>query len=209
MFTSFEEKINKFYGNEIIGILHIGAHYGREYAEYTKMNIPNIIFFEPLPHVFEELKKNVPLEYIVNKGVGNFNGQIEMYVESANEGQSSSMLKPKVHINLYPSIVFNSTQTVDVVKLDDYISDYSKYNVLNIDTQGYELEVLKGSHKLLNNIDVINIEVNNAELYEGCPIYTDIDSFLESYGFERKLIEWWENMPWGDALYVKSKIAIE
>lgn len=75
---------------------------------------------------------------------------------------------------------------------------------MNVDTQGYELEVLKGSVELLNNIDIINIEVNRDELYKNCPMYTDIDEFLKPYGFVRKLLEWWDGTaPWGDALYVK------
>ena len=57
-------------------------------------------------------------------------------------------------------------------------------DLLNIDTQGYEMEVLKGSRKLLSQgIKYIILEVNKKELYEGCPLVKDIDNFLKKYDF--------------------------
>ena len=60
-------------------------------------------------------------------------------------------------------------------------------DLLNIDTQGYEMEVLKGSRKLLSqNVKYIILEVNKKELYEGCPLVKDIDIF-KKYGFIRTI----------------------
>ena len=54
---------------------------------------------------------------------------------------------------------------------------------MKIDVQGYELEVLKGSEKLLENFDYLYIECSFIELYKGQPLYTEIIKWLKSKNF--------------------------
>ena len=81
-------------------------------------------------------------------------------------------------------------------------------DLLNIDTQGYEMEVLKGSRKLLSQgIKYIILEVNKKELYEGCPLVKDIDNFLKKFGFVRTDTHYWmDSYSWGDAFYIKKEL---
>jgi hypothetical protein len=88
------------------------------------------------------------------------------------------------------------------VKLDNFIEDKDKYNFINVDVQGYELEVFKGGSEFLNSIDYIMTEVNRAELYKGCARIEELDTFLSEYGFER-VETTWDGGTWGDAFYVK------
>ena len=75
---------------------------------------------------------------------------------------------------------------------------------MNIDVQGYELEVLNGATKSLEDVDYILSEVNKAELYKGCPMIEDIDEFLGKFSFSRVKLEWYTGgEDWGDALYIK------
>ena len=46
------------------------------------------------------------------------------------------------------------------------------------------------------------LEVNLAEVYEGCPLVGEIDEFLKDYSFER-VGTYWQSESWGDAIYVK------
>ena len=113
------------------------------------------------------------------------------------------MLKPKGHLKRYPRIKFDHPLPVQVRPLDE-IMEGKSFNFLNIDVQGYELEVLKGAVKCLQNVYYIIVEVNRGELYEGCPMVEDIDYFLSGFGFSRVETEWRHNREkWGDALYVK------
>jgi hypothetical protein len=73
---------------------------------------------------------------------------------------------------------------------------------MNVDVQGYELEVFKGSDSFLKHMQFVYCEVNRDEVYENCPMVDDIDKFLESYGFSRVATDW-AGDTWGDALYVK------
>ena len=126
-----------------------------------------------------------------------------MYL-SDNESQSSSILKPKTHIKEMPWIHFEGTEEVEVKTLDGY--NIKGCNFINIDVQGYEMEVFKGGKKTLEEIDYVYSEVNKAELYEGCVQMSELDSFLGEYGFKRVETYWPENWyNWGDALYIKKK----
>lgn len=79
---------------------------------------------------------------------------------------------------------------------------YQKLGIANLDVQGYELEVLKGSQEMLANIFGILTEVNRDELYENCIQVEQLDDFLNLYDFQRVETNW-EGETWGDAFYLK------
>lgn len=202
MLLDFDE-ILKTHGLKIKGIIHIGAHFGQEFELYKKHNIQNLMFFEPINSTFQRLKENVgERAKLLNIALGNFDGEIEMFTETINQGQSSSVLQPDYHLVQHPNIQFNGREKVKITKLDNFIQEFENYNFINIDVQGYELEVFKGGSEFLNHIDYIITEVNRAELYKNCAKVEELDEFLKTYGFERVLTSW-AGISWGDALYIK------
>jgi FkbM family methyltransferase len=213
MLLDFNYLKNK-YDLKIDGILHIGAHFGEEYETYESNDIKNLIFFEPVPVTFEKLKEKLNGKaMLVNTALGNSEGKISMNVETANNGQSSSILKPALHLLQYPHIKFEDTVEVNITTLDNFMTSYysngfmgeaPKYNMINIDVQGYELEVFKGGAKTLENIDYIITEVNRDVVYHQCPFIDDLDLFLSKFGFKRVETDWAGNT-WGDAFYIKNK----
>lgn len=200
------ENLVKKYNLKIKGVIHIGAHYGEENSVYDNINISNRMFFEPLKNNFSKLVENVGEKYeLFNLALGNENKIVTMNVETANNGQSSSILKPHIHLFQYPHIKFESTEDVQMNRLDDLSIDIKKYNFINIDVQGYELEVFKGSTKTLENIDYIMTEINRDEVYENCAKIDELVSFLKNYNFE--LVEQsWEGITWGDGFFIKKQI---
>jgi FkbM family methyltransferase len=195
------------YNLKIEGIILIGAHYGNEYDELISTGAKNIIMFEPLKNNFEVLSNNIKDENVilVNKALGNENKKVIMFVESENKGMSSSVLEPKLHINYYPHIVFNETEEVDMIRLDDMNLDENKYNFILIDVQGYEMEVFKGAEKTLENIDYIITEINNVELYRNCVMFKNLTEYLNKFGFvvaDDK--EATNGSIWGDVLFKKN-----
>lgn len=189
----------------IKGVIHVGAHKGQEVGLYEDLSITNIMLFEPIPKIFKELNDTFSKKYLcINSALGNFQGEVTMNLEYNNDNKSSSILEPLKHIDYYPNIVFTDKIVVKINKLDDFISHKDNFNLLVIDTQGYELEVLKGSNEFLNNIDYIICEVNKEELYLNSPIVSEIDDYLINFNFHRIETSWsWDNEVWGDALYVK------
>ena len=191
------------YKISVRGVIHIGAHIGQEHNLYKEIGVNDIIYFEPLLENFKQLKENVKDDALLfNVALGNFRGRILMNVETANQRQSSSILTPQLHVLQYPWITFDHKEEVEIDMLDEIDFDRSKYNMINIDVQGYELEALRGSSKTLEDIDYIISEVNRGELYQNCAKVEELDDFLKNYGFNRVETNWAGNT-WGDALYIK------
>ena len=198
-------ELKKKYDMNITGVIHIGAHFGEENGVYNQLKIKNRTYFEPNSKNFDILKQNIGGKYnLINKALGNENKKMTMFVETANSGQSNSLLKPFLHLYQYPHIQFSETEEVDMVRMDDMGLDLSDYNFINIDVQGYELEVFKGAEKTLNGIDYIMSEINRDEVYENCARIEELINFLSPYGF--KLVETdWVGNSWGDGLFIKEK----
>ena len=204
MLLDFNRLVEK-YQMDIRGVIHIGAHHGQEHYLYKQNNIKNVIYFEPLESNFKTLKNNIKDDAILyNFALGNDEKTIEMFVESDNQGQSSSILEPMLHTKQYPNIVFDKKEQVIMKKLDNFDCNLESYNFINIDVQGYELEVFKGSSKTLNNIDYIIAEINRDELYKDCAKVDELKEFLGQYGFEL-VEESWDGGTWGDGLFIKKK----
>jgi len=189
----------------INGCIHVGAHEGQEYPIYKYFGINNLIFYEPLSKNFENLKSKVDASVILRQvALGDVVGEIEMYLEP--RGLSSSILEPEYHLEQYPQIKFNDKETVKITKLDNESFDRSKFNFLNVDVQGYELEVFKGAIKTLCYIDMIICEINRKNMYKNCPLVEEIDEFLSPFGFKRAFTYWQlDGGTWGDGLYLKVK----
>ena len=74
-----------------------------------------------------------------------------------------------------------------------------------MDTQGYELEVLKGATRVMEKIDYVYTEVNRIEVYENNAMVEELDAFMLQYDMIRAH-EWWHVHGWGDAFYVKTHL---
>lgn len=191
-------------------VLHVGAHHGQELGIYfNDPGITDLVFFEPMKSSYDVLIKNLEQAHKPSHlntliahpvGLGPEEKEVDFYV--ASNGQSSSVLKPQLHATQYRDILFNSIERVKIKTLDSF--NYFDYDFLTMDVQGYELEVLKGATKTLNNIKWLYTEVNNAPLYENCAMVEDLDNFLRPYGFKREDTVWCRTFGnWGDAIYVK------
>jgi FkbM family methyltransferase len=206
MLISFTTLYKK-YNMNIKGIVHIGAHYGEEIQEYVDNGIQKITVFEPLSKNFDILQQRLQNVNADIQGyqtaLGSQRGLAIMYL-SSNQFQSSSILKPKEHLEHHPDVYFEGTEKVEVGLLDEY--DIGDTNFMNIDVQGYELEVFKGGKKTLEQIDYVYCEVNRGEMYENNPMVEEIDIYLGEYGFERVETYWPETWyKWGDAFYIKQE----
>ncbi|HCI72187.1 MAG TPA: FkbM family methyltransferase [Balneola sp.] len=200
------KKLLKEYDMRISGVLHVGAHFGEEYLSYVDNGISKVVFIEPLKENFQVLENiygAVPDVTLINKGAGSEKKQLNIY-KSSNNLVSSSVLKPKTHLEQHPEVLFDDGQTViDIDRIDNMLEDIVPYNFMNVDVQGYELEVFKGAGIFLDKIDFIMTEVNREEVYENCCQVEEIDEYLAKYKFKRVESKW--HGCWGDALYIKDK----
>lgn len=205
MLIPLNQLISK-YDLKITGVIHVGAHWGEEDSDYLNHGILKRYYFEPHPSAYEILTKNINASRkgdvaLFPVALGARPGTAPLHVETFNTGQSNSLLQPGTHLKHYPLIKFESYIDVIIKTLDSFrITDC---NFLNMDTQGYELEVLKGSTETLQHIDYIYTEVNTDELYIGCGKLHEIDSYLKDF---QRLEIVMTGQGWGDAFYIRRKI---
>ena len=192
----------------IRGIIHIGAHECEELNDYNnvlKIPIENIIWIDALEKKVNIVKKEIPNARIYNACISDKDNEEVSFMITSNY-QSSSILNFKEHLKEHPTVFETGRITLHTKTLNTFYEENrlnpKAYNLMNIDIQGAELKAFKGASKILPFIDYIYTEVNVKEMYEGCGLIHEIDTFLALYGFKRVQTVM-ETSGWGDAFYVR------
>ncbi len=155
-------------------IIEAGAHNGSDTVKLSALWPKGTIYaFEPVPELFDTLKKNTAhLENVIalQVALGDKIGTSKFHVSSKEGTGSSSMLTPKDHLHHFPWIDFNRQIEVNTVTLDEFTQQnkIEKVDMLWLDLKDYEYDVLKASQDPLKSVKVIATEVNFFELYHGC-----------------------------------------
>ncbi len=78
-----------------------------------------------------------------------------------------------------------ATRTVPCRRLDSLAPEIGleRVDALKVDTQGSELDILKGAIPLLTGCSFVDIEVEFNELYGGANLFHEVDAFLRDQGF--------------------------
>lgn len=195
-------QLYKKYNLHISGVIHVGAHHGQENDIYKQLNIKNRVYFEPVKKTFNVLKSKITDALLYNIALGNDNKRVEMFVEDNDVYGCSSILQPSSNYN---GVAFSNKEIVEMKTLDSF--NFKDFNFLNIDVQGYELEVLKGSKNTLNSIDYIMCEINKHTNqkpmdYIGAQSIEIVVDYLKKYNFEL-VEENWAGISWGDGFFIK------
>lgn len=192
------------------GVIHVGAHQGQEVPLYQSKKLKSIHLFEPQSKIAFDLRQRFAgqdniVVYPVALGSSERKAPIFKEVSSSpNLSSSSSLLRPKQHLEDYAYISFeeNPTEFVTQSPLDSFEIDDA--DLMVIDTQGYELEVLKGSTRTLRNIKWLIFEYWQNEAYEGCPTENDLLFFVKEQGFIPLMKTW--DRTFGNYLVVKPEV---
>jgi FkbM family methyltransferase len=154
-----------------------------------------IVSFEPLPKAHAELVARAAPDphWTVADRSALGAAEAQMTINVAGNSVSSSLLDMGArHLGAAPHSAFVATEAVPVVALDDCIERYvdaDQNGFLKIDTQGYEIEVLRGAHRCLSSrIAVVQTELSLVELYAGQPMMLDVCNFLKQYNFNLRQI---------------------
>ena len=208
MLISFSELINK-HNVRPNNIIHIGAHYGEEAKDYYENGVQSSLWIEANPFVLEYLKSELskyPHAYFIEACLSDEDYKLINFNISNNE-QSSSMLDLAYHKTVHPEV--NYVQSIQLTTrtlnslLEESAIPYDHFDFLNADIQGAELLMLQGATRILPYLKCLYIEVNKLELYKGCALIEDLDSFLSQYNFKRVETAWCGDFGWGDAVYLK------
>jgi len=173
-------------------IFDVGAHDGTGALEFCANFSPaQIHCFEPDPSTFKTLLSKcnqLPLKAIANNvGVGDHNCIQDFAV--LNQTGSSS------YLDLNPSSPYKSGIGLElmnrikapIVTLDSYCEnmEIDTIDFLKIDTQGFEINVLRGAKSLLERsaIKIIQFELLFRPLYVGHTAPSTLLGYLESMSY--------------------------
>jgi FkbM family methyltransferase len=150
-----------------------------------------LISFEAVPAVHAVLLAHAKMsgkswDIAPCAALGGEPGQMQFNL-SANTLSSSALQMRGRHVAAAPDSVYIAKQMVSVERLDHLAAPFMRSDsrlMLKIDTQGYELEVLRGATGLLERVDCMQVELSLVGLYEGAPSYLEMLTYIKSLGFE-------------------------
>ena len=196
------------FGVKPTGVLHIGAHEGREIETYDRANVAHVCFVEANPDLAARLRdkfKGRDDVTVVENAIADQPGTMQFHITSMD--QSSSLLELHKHRDVYPEIVPTKTIDVATTTIDRLFSEgrieRDLYNVIALDIQGAEYLALLGAKETLPHVDAVHTEINYEELYKGGANISDLDRLLGEAGFIRVRTVTPHHGTWGDALYVR------
>ena len=130
-------------------VIDVGANEGNYSAEVLAFNSKvNVYAFEPHPttfqRLFEKFKENKRIA-TVNKGLSESAGCLELYDNENKDGSSHASLFPEVITGIHGAVKAVSHKVI-LTTLDKFIAenDIGVISLLKIDTEGNELQVLRG-----------------------------------------------------------------
>lgn len=171
-------------------VLDIGANIGQFGSSLRLSGYKGkIISFEPLPTEHRKLvdstAKDKLWQVFDRCALGAIEG--EMSINVAGNSYSSSLLDMlPAHVAAAPDSAYRGSVLTRVRSLDSIADEVNPDKIdlfLKIDTQGYELEVLRGADKLLNSVQGIQLELSISPLYKGQPLYEELIDYLKQRGF--------------------------
>lgn len=179
--------------NRVTGVIDAGANRGTFAQEVRNAGLMIPIWsFEPQPNTYEILQRASRDDAswkTFNIGLSETPGKLFLNV-SENSVSSSFLDIHEQHTQNAQSSKYIGTVEVETQRLDS-IPEILKYQnlFLKIDTQGYEMHVLKGAESIMSKISCIQLELSLTELYKGAPDYIQLLSYMKSIGFEIFSIE--------------------
>jgi FkbM family methyltransferase len=189
-------------------VFDIGANTGQSIQRFRQFLPESTIHsFEPSPTVFRELDaatRGMNRLRLWNCAIGSVSGELVLNENSNSDLSSILPLGPRGWGTIVNRTVVAS-RTIDEVLASE---DIERIDVLKVDTQGFELEVLKGAKQSFesNRIGMVFFEINFESLYLNLPSLPELFQFLTSHGFKLVSIYdiHYENgvAGWGDALFI-------
>lgn len=185
LFKTIEEKVPGFCGEVIFDV---GANVGQSSSIFlNKFTDAEIWAFEPISASHRELSARFEKEkrvHCINSGLGAFNTNELFYSEGTSVG-NRKVPGPTPNAS-------KSTETVKLVSGDHFCGTHEIHhiNYLKIDTEGQDLDVLRGFCQMLNlaAIDFIQLEVS---MHPGNPGHVRFElakNFMEVFEYVPFLI---------------------
>ena len=169
-------------------ILDIGAHTG-QFHSWSKRVWPDVGVFmieaNPLHEsVLDRLAMMSGDSYLI-AALGDEEREVTFYTRSDKpQTEGNSYYKEHNYWDI-PQLVQKTK--VNLQKLDNIFEDDAVFELIKIDTQGSELDIMRGGKELASKASAIILEVAYIEYNEGAPNVKEITDYMNDVGFVEKL----------------------
>ncbi|MDP1801077.1 MAG: FkbM family methyltransferase [Bacteroidota bacterium] len=183
---------NKKYADKLaLPIIDVGAANGESAAYFSKnfINAP-VLAFEPfikMFHIAQETNRGNKNVIIKNLALDSSIGKKEInitanYVSSSIHELNSSEISKQTDEQKKKFEVIKK-QEISTSTLDEETKSIKEILLIKLDTQGSELNILKGGIETLKKTNLLLIEMSNHDMYtNGCKYY-EVDQFLRDNFF--------------------------
>lgn len=178
----------KNYGVDMV--LDVGASAGYFGQQLRSIGYRGrILSFEPLSSAYATLLQTIGTDLTWtahNFALGSMAATATINIAKNSYSSSLNQMLP-AHLKAAPWSEFIGTEQVEVKTLDSIFAEVAalRHNILlKIDTQGSELEVLKGATSTLPKIGTIQLEMSLVPLYENDVLFPDMHKYLCEMGYE-------------------------
>lgn len=175
-------------GTQAGTVLDVGANHGQAARRFLDaFPQASIYSFEPLPQALRSLRAlaaNDPRLEVLPYALGATATRLNLNIASSDDGSSLLAFdSPGSHEWTSPAGAIE----VEVKRLDAVARDLSLgvIDLLKVDTQGFDLEVLKGAGHLLTpaTIRAVMVELNFASFYTGQATAGQVVDYLVGRGY--------------------------
>tara|TARA_B100000767_G_scaffold275529_1_gene313018 strand:+ start:112 stop:786 length:675 start_codon:yes stop_codon:yes gene_type:complete len=209
-----QKRISNFLQNKSIKtVIDVGAHKG-EFIECSLKikSVNKVIAFEPQKKIFSLLEKkflnndkiflnNIALDIDKGKKIIKINKLSS--TSTLNEIDDSSFYFKFKSFLLYEKDSIISEEEINTVSFDNFFDGkiFDENTLLKIDTEGYELNVLKGSNQKIKEVKYILIENQFSKMYKNVD-FKDSHNFLISKNFKLLKKFRFPTLHYEDRLYI-------
>ncbi|MDL2336452.1 MAG: FkbM family methyltransferase [Pseudomonadota bacterium] len=189
--TQYLRRLFDYSGIETV--IDAGANEG-QYRDYLRNEVGysgDIVSIEPIPHLVDKLRARAsgdPHWRIEGCALAAMRGSATLNVMGGS--QFSSLLAPDhSEIGLFSeqNVVVQRVE-VETRTLDELMAGITRSDLRNVylklDTQGSDLEALKGGIAALRRVAALQTEASFKRIYRGAPGHIEVVNFLHEHGFE-------------------------
>lgn len=177
-----------------INIVDVGCRWGfaERFTNEKYVNSFKVYGFDPDQEECKRLEESyahLPAGYVncIPLALAGHQGVRNLFL--TKEPACSSLHPPIAFLaERYPALECIHVERIastEVTTLSAWAAEAGVHNIdyIKLDTQGSELEILKGGADLLNRTRCIDIEVEFNPIYQGQSLFGETDSFLRAHGF--------------------------
>ncbi len=171
-------------------VLNVGARWGDTNSWWRLDPVANIVGFEADPKECEQLNaatKSNRQERYLPLALGSEKTTAVLY--QTNRPECASLYPPIEGLaQRFPQleVIRKAGETkVELTPLDTWWEQEERPNIsfIKLDTQGSELDILKGAENILVDCLGCEVEVEFSPIYENQPLFSDVDQFLRQRGY--------------------------